>query len=91
MTTNQPQSPNVKLQWYEHACCGLPLILMFLGGALGGACGGVGYAVSTSVFKKAMPTPVKYVLSLLISGAAFGLYLGVVITLAIKFPNLVKH
>ena len=91
MTTNEPQSSGVKLQWYEHACCGLPLILMLLGGALGGACGGVGYAVSTSVFKKAMPTPVKYVLSLLISAAAFGLYLGVVITLAIKFPNLVKH
>ena len=91
MTANQPDSPSVKLQWYEHACCGLPLLLMFVGGALGGACGGVGYAVSTAVFKKALPTPAKYVLSVLISITAFGLYLGVAIALAVAFPNLLKH
>lgn len=91
MTANQPDSPSVKLQWYEHACCGLPLLLMFVGGALGGACGGVGYAVSTAVFKKALPTPAKYVLSVLISITAFGLYLGVAIALAVAFPNLFKH
>ena len=91
MTANQPESSSVKLQWYEHACCGLPLLLLFVGGALGGACGGIGYGLSAAVFKKAMPTPAKYVLSLLISMTAFGLYLGVVIALAVAFPNLLKH
>ena len=91
MTTNQPESSSVKLQWYEQACCGLPLILLFVGGALGGACGGLGYGISTAVFKKAMPTPVKYVLSVLISAAAFGRYLGAAIALAMAFPNLFKH
>ena len=91
MTTNQPESSSVKLQWYEHAWCGLPLLLLFIGGALGGACGGAGYALSAAVFKKAMPTPAKYVLSLLISMTAFGIYLGVAIALALAFPNLLKH
>lgn len=91
MTTNPPQSPSVKLQWYEHACCGLPLLLMFFGGALGGACGGMAYALSAAVFKKAMPAPAKYVLSLLISAGAFGLYLGAALAIAVAFPNLFKH
>ena len=91
MTTNPSESSTAKLQWYEHACCGLPLLLMLVGGALGGACGGVGYALSAAVFKKTMPTPAKYVISLLISLAAFGAYLGVVIALAVAFPNLLKH
>lgn len=91
MTANQPESPTVKLQWFEHACCGLPLVLLFVGGALGGACGGLGYGLSTAVFKKALPTPAKYVLSLLISAGACGLYLGVVIALAVAFPNFFKH
>ena len=91
MTTNPPESAAVILQWYEHACCGLPLVLMFVGGALGGACGGLGYGLSSAVFKKAMPTPAKYVLSLLISATAFGLYLGVAIVLAVAFPHLFKH
>ena len=91
MTTNPPQSSRVKLQWYEQACCGLPLVLLFIGGALGGACGGLGYGVSAAVFKKALPTPVKYLISLLITAAAFGLYLGAVIALAIAFPNFFKH
>ena len=91
MTIDPPQSPSVKLQWYEQAWCGLPLLLMFVGGALGGACGGLGYGISAAVFKKALPTPVKYVLSLLITAAAFGLYLGAAIALAIAFPNLFKH
>jgi hypothetical protein len=91
MTSNQPESSTVKLQWYEHACCGLPLLLIFLGGAVGGACGGLGYAFSTAVFKKAMPTPAKYALSLVISFAAFGAYLGIVLALALAFPNFFKH
>ena len=91
MTTNQPESSSVKLQWYEHAWSGLPLLLLFIGGALGGACGGAGYALSAAVFKKAMPTPVKYVLSGLISMTAFGAYLGIAIALAVAFPHIFKH
>lgn len=91
MTANQPESPTVKLQWFEHACCGLPLVLLFVGGALGGACGGLGYGLSTAVFKKSLPMPAKYLFSLLISAGAFGLYLGAVIALAAAFPNLFKH
>ncbi len=91
MTTDQPTSSSVKLPWYEHAWSGLPLVLMLVGGAIGGACGGVGYALSTAVFKKAMPTPAKYVISLLISIAAAGMYFGVVIMLASFFPDLLKR
>lgn len=89
--THQTESSCVKLQWYEHAFCGLPLLLVFVGGAIGGACGGLGYGLSAGVFKKAMPTPAKYALSLVISFAAFLLYFGVAIGLALAFPNLFKH
>ena len=91
MNTSQHESPIEKLQWFEHACCGLPLVLICFGGALGGACGGLGYGLSSAVFKKAMPTPAKYLLSLLISTGALGLYLGAVTSLAVAFPNLLKH
>jgi hypothetical protein len=91
MNTNQPETSTVRLQWYEHLCCGLPLVLLLLGGAIGGACGGLGYGLSAAVFKKTLPTPVKYLLSLAISAGAFVLYLGVVIALTQAFPNLFKH
>ena len=91
MDNHTPEPGRVKLQWYEHACCGLPLVLVVVGGALGGACGGLGYGLSTYVFKKALPAPAKYALSFLISVAAFGLYFGAALALAIAFPNLFKH
>jgi hypothetical protein len=91
MTIDQPQSPSAKLQWYEYACCGLPLLLILIGGAIGGACGGLGYGLNTAIFKKALPAPTKYLLSLLITAGAFGLYLGVIVGLASAFPNLFKH
>ena len=55
------------LKWHEYLFMGLPALLIFWGGALGG---GLGFAASYSigqVFRSRVSTPLKYVYSLLIS------------------------
>ncbi len=34
-----PETPKPKLTWYQHVWLGLPLALIAVGGAVGGACG----------------------------------------------------
>lgn len=77
-----------KLEWYEQAAAGLPLILLFVGGAIGGACGGLGYGINATIFRTDLPTPAKYALSLLVSGGAAMLYVMLVGLLMYQFPAL---
>lgn len=45
-----------KLELHEYIFSGLPLALVFLGGAIGGALGGAAFAVNISIFMKNITT-----------------------------------
>jgi len=62
------------LEWYQYVWMGIPIVLLFVGGALGGLCGGLAVAVSSRVFRSDLSAGMKYGLTGLISGAAFITY-----------------
>jgi len=59
---------------WVHFLCGWPLILVFIGGAIGGALGGVAYAANLTIYKSNLPTVVKFILNPIIGIAAFVLW-----------------
>ncbi|KQO18271.1 hypothetical protein [Paenibacillus sp. Leaf72] len=60
-----------KLKSYEWILSALPLLLLFLGGAVGGAIGAIAMLGNVNLFRSQLPTAAKVLLSLLISGSAF--------------------
>lgn len=62
------------LEWYEWIWTGFPLVLVFLGGAIGGLLGGGAAVVNTQLFRSGKPVVVKYVLSALVTIVAIGLW-----------------
>lgn len=76
-----------KLPSYAHAIAGWPLIMIIIGGALGGLCGGGAYGLSMALLKKKGVTPISCLLSFLIGIAGVGLYFIAIIGLAIAFPG----
>ena len=59
------------LHWYEYACIGIPLLLVFVGGAIGGFVGALGALASGRVFRGDYSAAAKYGLSALIALGAF--------------------
>ncbi|MEN3158700.1 hypothetical protein ABC502_09985 [Alkalimonas sp. NCh-2] len=86
MTEDITTSVEKKMEWYEHLACGWPLILIFIGGALGGLCGGAAYAVNAKVFGRDISNTKKYVYAILIGVSAFLTYFVAVVILAMIFP-----
>src|SRR5258706_2827020 len=58
------------LHWYEYAWIGIPVLLIFSGGAIGGFVGALGAVASGRVFRGDYSTPAKYGLSALITVGA---------------------
>ena len=65
----------LQLSPLEHMLCGWPLILVFLGGAIGGLLGGIAYGANVAIYKANIPSPVKFVLNPVIGFSAIGLWL----------------
>lgn len=59
------------LAWYEWAWAALPLVLIGIGGAIGGGLGAVAATINVGFFRSEKPTIVKYLLSAVVSFAAF--------------------
>ena len=57
-----------------HVMCGWPLILVFFGGAISGALGGLAYAANLAVYKSDMPGPLKVILNPVIGILAIALW-----------------
>ncbi|SDF51427.1 hypothetical protein SAMN04488542_11219 [Fontibacillus panacisegetis] len=57
-----------KLKAYEWVISMLPLLLIFIGGALGGLLGALGFSVNVLLFRSKLPTAVKVILSILVLG-----------------------
>lgn len=92
---NNLQSPKKEfflknLKWYEHLAAGWPLILVLAGGAIGGACGGLAYALNGKLFNSKLSNPLKYIFSFLIGIGSIVAYILVVSILVSIFPGLVK-
>ena len=79
-----------KLKPIEQVVACLPIGLIVVGGLFGGAIGGVAYGINVSVFRKELPSPKKYIYSILISLAACAVYFVVVVGLTLVFPGLTK-
>ena len=62
------------LAWYVWVWCGLPVLLVLIGGALGALTGFIAFGLNTKIFRTALPGLAKYSLSLLVSVAAVGVY-----------------
>ena len=51
------------LPWYVWLWSGLPLVLLFIGGALGGALGAVAMTINGRVFRSDMPGALKFAIT----------------------------
>jgi hypothetical protein len=66
------------LPWYVWVWSALPIILIFIGGALGALAGLVGFSISTSIFRSSLPGVAKFGLSAVVSVVTVIVYLVVV-------------
>jgi len=62
------------LEWYQYIWMGIPIVLIFVGGAIGGLCGGLAAGMSSRVFRSNFSEGMKYALTGLISLGAFLTY-----------------
>jgi hypothetical protein len=62
------------LPWYAYVWSALPVVLIFVGGALGGACGALAAFVNARIFRSERGTAAKYAITGAISAAAVVLY-----------------
>lgn len=62
------------LAWYQYVCMGIPIVLVFFGGAVGGFFGGLAAAISGRLFRSNYSEGMKYALTGLTSLGAFLAY-----------------
>lgn len=62
------------LKWYEYVWAGLPVLLVFIGGALGGLIGASAYVLNIKVFRLTMNYFLKYVVTTGVFVLAFVVY-----------------
>ena len=55
------------LKWYQWVWSGLPIALVWVGGALGAIAGLIGFAINATVFRAEMNSVLKYVVSGVVS------------------------
>ena len=54
------QTAKPKLTTMQQVFCAWPLILVIVGGAIGGLCGGVAWAINTRIMSSGMSAPARY-------------------------------
>lgn len=59
--------------------CGWPLLLLFVGGAIGGGLGGLAFGLNMQVYQSKLPLPVKFILIPLFGILAAVLYVVIVL------------
>ena len=77
-----------KLSIVEQIVCALPIGLIAIGGALGGLCGGLAWALNQKIMRSERSAPVRYALALATLVGAIAAYFGAVVVLAMLFPDL---
>ena len=74
-------------KWYEWVWLCLPLVLLFLGGAIGGFIGGLTAAINGYIFRSITNSALRFILTGAVSGAAVVLYLVIAVFLAFQFKR----
>lgn len=77
-----------RLTWKQHIAAGWPLILIFVGGAVGGALGAAAYFINAKIFLSGKTNASKFFMSALTGIGAIAGYIIIVGMLAMSFPNL---
>ena len=77
---DQPVRLAEPLQWYEYGWSGLPLLLMFIGGALGGLVGGYATVVNGRIFRSDRGLTTKYGLAGAVTVSAVVIYFVLAVT-----------
>jgi hypothetical protein len=75
------------LQWYEYAWSGLPILLVFAGGALGGLVGGVATMANGRLFRSERGQIAKYGLAGLITAAAVMVFFVLAVALRVTIGS----
>jgi len=75
------------LKWYEWVWGGLPLLLIFLGGALGGIVGFVAFRINTQIFRSTSSMVLKFILTAGVSVLAVVIFLILVTLFSIALGN----
>lgn len=65
------------LPWYVWLWSALPILLVFLGGALGALAGFIGFAINTKLFRSSWPVAAKFGLTAVVSLVTVVIYFGV--------------
>jgi hypothetical protein len=63
------------LKWYVWVWSALPILLVFIGGALGALAGFIGFAINTQIFRSSLPGVAKFALTAVVSVLAVVAYL----------------
>lgn len=63
-----------ELPWYGLLWVGWPLVLVFVGGVMGGLCGGAAFTINRTIFKRTRNRVLRYVLAGLVSIGAVIVY-----------------
>lgn len=88
------ESPNPdikpKLPVSAQLAAGWPLLLVVIGGLVGGACGGLAYGASLSLFKRKGVNAKTYIFTTFIGIGCSLLYIAAIVALNIAFPGLFK-
>ncbi|MGE0267071.1 MAG: hypothetical protein AB7S78_01265 [Candidatus Omnitrophota bacterium] len=63
METNHPKT---KISKRVYFMCGWPLILVFVGGAIGGGLGGAAFGINFYIYQSKLPVIAKIILNLLV-------------------------
>jgi hypothetical protein len=75
------------LQWYEYAWSGLPILLVFAGGALGGLVGGAATIANGRIFRSNRGQIAKYLFAGLITVSAVVVFFVLAIALRAALGN----
>jgi hypothetical protein len=62
------------LKWYVWVWSALPILLVFIGGAVGALAGFIGFAINTQVFRSSRPGVAKFALTAVVSVLAVVVY-----------------
>lgn len=68
------------LKWYQWLWSGVPLLLVFLGGAIGGLVGAVAVTLNVRILRSDMSGILRYTATAFVSVAAYGMYLAIAST-----------
>ncbi len=70
-----------KLAWYEWTLCGIPLILVFTGGLIGGVIGGAAFYGNLKIMQSLLSRPLKYLATVASSFIVISLVIGIAVGL----------